>query len=145
MAAVSAKRSMAEVSFPVLKSPANAKEKTPLLAGKYWCSQAFDMRNTTLRSRQGPLTTTWWSKIVRVRVVQSLMTLTDVSRQTERKSSSESIDLFCVGESYHWLSFHLTSWRPYWCTEQQRKSLLGIWLYYYAATFAFVLYTNMAV
>ena len=39
--------------------------------------------------------------------------------------------------------------RPCWCTDQQRKkSLLGIWVYYYAKLewhFAIVWYTNMAV
>ena len=43
---------------------------------------------------------------------------------------------------------HLTSRRPCWSKEQKRKSLLGIWLYFYAKLvepFSIVLYTNMAV
>ena len=46
------------------------------------------------------------------------------------------------------LGFHLTSRRPCCCEEQSRKSLLGIWFYYYAKLerhFAILWYTNLAV
>ena len=47
------------------------------------------------------------------------------------------------------LGFHVTSRRPCWCTEQQRKVFWDFnWLYYYAKferSFAIVLNTNMAV
>ena len=44
--------------------------------------------------------------------------------------------------------FHLTSSTPCWCTDQTRKTHLGIRFYYYAnheSSFVIVLYTNMAV
>ena len=46
------------------------------------------------------------------------------------------------------LVFHVTSWRPCWCTGQKRKkNLLAIWFYYYAKFeryFPIALYANMA-